>query len=627
MPKIPTIQPKVQAPGPTQFAKMPATPNVLAPVAEGLSQAAQVIQAAETRKRIREDTISRAFALNDYKEEMQARFSKIKSEGNLGRRETFQSFHTEAQEIAAKYLGEHEGSPDSQAELAVALEDARGKFVRTAYDESIKEQLAITDETFKDLGGSLAAAAGNDPSSIDDQYVKLDRELEVWSAGLDPQQELEYDRTIRSGILTSAATTAIDTKNYEQAKAVLSRPEASEVLSPESLRTLRSKIVQGEYADQKEAKAFEVRKVQGEQVFGKPWAEMSVQERAATQRMSLPAHAVSASDEIQEKVTAYRDATGSDPDETAMMGIINSVTGAKSADNPFGTGDSGARLYSINSYKSKLDSNSMTKDDVFALNTLIKEEYKPQTIVNPALRESYLYYPEIDPDIVQGMQRAGLPVPLNGVMVPLKPEGGLEERKYPPRESRRGVAGSATHLAGPFATIARFISAAPGAGGFTDADRKSAETNLIAARRQLVDFLQTSPRNAETERTAIEEDVKLDPSAWDNATNLQNTALGWYDVVMDHLSEAEEIERASRGGEGPQPSLEMVNRAKNMLFAGPSILRKLGIRRTSDMPKDPTQLQREIAEDPPGTIYYDEERGIVLARDEDGPTVHKIRDL
>src|SRR3990167_11471318 len=97
----------------------------LTDIGESLFKAGQMMQAAEERSRARTDAVGRATAIARMKQEGETELRDLMTTADLSDVNVLKEFHQSLDNKQRDLLSQYGGSPDSQAALAVHLENLR----------------------------------------------------------------------------------------------------------------------------------------------------------------------------------------------------------------------------------------------------------------------------------------------------------------------------------------------------------------------------------------------------------------------------------------------------------------------------------------------------------------------
>lgn len=621
MPKIRQPGHQVEPLGPRQQAKAPLSDPAaqgLGQFGQSLSQAAEVIQAEEFRKKTREDVINRVRAINDFKLKAKTEFTRIKTEEDLADPQVVKDYHLYLKEIAGEIISDHGGTPDSIVELTTQIETARGGFARDSYAAGSAEQFRVMGEYQTSRIGELADRVGDDPTVETFAAARAEwlNEVEMMKEGLTPEQEDQWRRTGESQFAQAAIVSNLDVGNHENARRILDMPGLSEIMAPSVMQQLRTQISTTEHANLKRKREFAAKISRAEWVFDKPASQFTEEERTRAMSMPLPPGGVNIKEENDAKLAEWARLRGTTVDQIPRDMVLT-ITG-----NPIpgqtqvgGQTEDSHHLRTFVDLSAKMGTGTMTPADFAVLDATTIAYLKPEPQPASPGHAPLSYIPKLPTGHINALLAAGMPVPPNGVYTE-QTIGGLVAPVVPMGEGRPELVDtskppplSATtkETSGLWSAVPTVISEyLPGADVFfTDTDRRAARTRADNVQLDIINLFKRSSRYVNTEQSKLEElfDIGVTNISGDIAK--RDKLVGVYDVLIDEGKKAQETlnalddpDRSKRPSKGDQDYANEFSREKDRL------IRAIGIRRFRDMPSDKNEMSKIIAEDPPGMLYY-----------------------
>jgi hypothetical protein len=131
---------------------------------------------------------------------------------------------------------------NARARLAVRLEGLAGQFTGRAAALSAAEGFDQLDRTLQNQTTRLASAASRDPERLDELLLEADHSIKSFSGALSSSQTDAVRARIRDQIAQSAIESTLSTGDVDLAKEMLDARGLSDILTPETQRTVRERI-------------------------------------------------------------------------------------------------------------------------------------------------------------------------------------------------------------------------------------------------------------------------------------------------------------------------------------------------------------------------------------------------
>ena len=238
----------------TVSPRVAADPGVSAPVgafqspigiaagelAPGFEKLAEVAQRQENRR----DTVDRASRINQYNLEADDDFRKRSTEQDFSDEKVLNEYATSLGKRRQELLKEHTGSPDSQANLAIRLQDIESSALgrAAAYSTSLGREKVLT--TFDRTLSPVVNRATLNPTrqGVDAALVELETTIGDLKGALDPKDEETLRNMGREHIALGSLNSLIVNGRIETAEALLNEGKLVDMLGPQSVREVNQRI-------------------------------------------------------------------------------------------------------------------------------------------------------------------------------------------------------------------------------------------------------------------------------------------------------------------------------------------------------------------------------------------------
>lgn len=246
MARLPNIESRVDPGlGRSGFLRAGARPAPVADVAEGLERAAAGLNAyaqAGSRVQEREDAISRVAISDGFFERASEEYRARLTAGGFRRSEDVRAFRDWLDNQSETMLGQHRGSPDSEARLRQEIIGLRGNLARQAAGAAVAAQKAEIDASLSRRVNALAETVVKNPASITEAFGELGGIIDSMADALTPEEETETRAATRTAITAAAIEGKLDMADTRGALEILAVPGVAESLDPQKQAYFASRI-------------------------------------------------------------------------------------------------------------------------------------------------------------------------------------------------------------------------------------------------------------------------------------------------------------------------------------------------------------------------------------------------
>ncbi|MEH6358829.1 MAG: hypothetical protein V7745_07555 [Pseudomonadales bacterium] len=492
---------------------------------QGLIQAGQLatevgtsMAAAEKRKSDRADTIQRTRATNSFKTAMQEEFTARSTEEDFTDPEVLTQFGADMRNRADEIIGEHGGSADSRAMLALNIEEARGGIARSAAKHSTDAQNKLIEVELASFQNEVANKAAGSPGSINDFLVEASNKIDDLSPALSPQQERDARDVAASNIITQSVQSFVTDGDTEAARKALEHPAAA-AMDPDTSRQLRTQIVGQERIKEKGAIAGEQAVEKAQVILGRSLT--------SAERLKLSGVAPSATTQTPAQKISGMEAALNRPltptEQTKAMGIFI----AEDDGNVFGKSLTGRSLDIMTQNAPAFSAGTLTPEAEREFQAALVAYTTPTQFINErGLPEQRI--PPLPQFVKEALAARGQEVPGSSREGPLD----VGEDGLTPVDPNKTVWNLAEDTTGPIPAISETLGRIPVIGEAIDTSAATQARNFVPIiGRELTRVLQNNPKYAEGERKGIEAEININPSVFDNPTAYRDRLVAVDDAL------------------------------------------------------------------------------------------------
>lgn len=543
---------------------------------QGIMGVSDKLLQIEKDKRTREETINAVRSINDFNMKAQQEWVRVTSEEDISSTESVRKYHMFLQEQAAKTLSEFPGGEESRGRLAVQLEQDRGNHALSSYNQGVALQKKVVGEYAEGVIGRISAQAALAPSDIDAHFAALDKELGALSPALTPEQESAYYRMGRSQVVVRSATAYMDVNNFEGANAVLSAKGITEIMDPDTLRQLRSRMTLGALAQRKQKETLATKGAEIESFIGRPLTD--------TEKLKVVGLNPTASgrQSLAEKVG-----------ELQSLGVEVTADMVKKMQGAYiGEGSAGTML------ERSIDTLSNTAD-VIEAGVASPEDVKDFKKAWALYTKEQRYQDELGRVVTVTMpipdyiKRAATSIGLNRTEagdevkdIATASTSGESDGQIPVEQTIFGMNKQGT-LTGPVAVGATVLGKTPVIGDIMEGggDYTSNQQYVKTVTRDLVRVLQNNPKYAIAEMESISKELTLLGQVFDTGSAYEQRLVGLHRALTERAQDAAKTSVED-------VDVEVRNQARNVYNGIVQFLPKLGVPKS---PKNPEELRKWIS--------------------------------
>jgi len=553
------------------------------------------------RSRLRSETINRVRDQNAFDQIAQNSLTEIERSEDFTNPDVLKTYRSTLRAQIDEIANRHAGSTASRAQLRATLENQYGQYIKLATGAQLKAQDVLIGTEIDNKGKALAANVQFAPELLADTLSQVDELVDRYKPALSSTLEASYRQTLKGQTVQAAVNSYLMNGNYTAARELLSRPEAQQFMTRADYSKLGNDIIVEERKGELETKRINDNVARYTMVAGRdltPEEIMRVQMLPAKKDMT-PADDISAYEVITGKPAG--------PDVIAKaFGMY--VEGGDPAAGGFGSSLRGRALNFVNNNLAGFKNNLLDSqsEQEFLANAF--EAYGPAkdpvtgTMINrpvnsipPHVREAFAARGMLLPGQMPAPQ--GPPgmggAPMMGAPAPAQPtmqaDVGVGQPAVPGVEPPFGpqtaeavspdqVFGTQVQqgqegrtiwqrsetVAGIVPSAAEFAGRTPIVGGalFEGGGQFAQDRQYVTAKQKdLVRVLQNNPRYAEGERQAIENEISIDSSVFDNPTAYKQRLIAIDEALRQRMQNAYNTSQNTMGttAEERQHAMNVVN--------------------------------------------------------------------
>jgi len=569
---------------------------------EVIGQAGQAMMEIGTMMKRREDVLDRVRLYTAIDQEAQSMLDTVVSSGDILKKDTITGFEQSLRQKVGEALNQHAGTASSRAELQAQLENQIGQYVKSANAAQIKAQHTMLGNMVEQTSNKLAMQAVFAPDKMQDIFAEYDSELGKIKDALSPQMYQSYSQAGRAKIAQNAVTSMLQNGNWQEAQKILADPTISSYMDPNAARKLSID------ARVDEAKAGQA--VQAQMQNRTKWSALLGRNLTAEEQIRIDSLPAKKDMTPADEVVQYELVTGKRADQN----IVNQIFNIKSAEGgAFGESLQGRSLNYVTKNADRYAMGLMTRDEALQFQVMANEAYKPTEKQDPVTGQWTRIAPAIPAFVSQSINRGArfygtapapsTPIPQMGpAPAPSATSGGSTTPAQPAAQTapsqqasqnqsiwsrRRNITGlvpTAMDVAGRVPVVGE----AMGGGGQYTTDRQYAE----AQSRELIRSLSQSGRYLASEMQAIEKEVSISGSAFDNPQAYARRLIGIDEALAKRVKDETKILA------NPNTPLEQRKGAESVINVINNFRQTLGVPQRVKSAKEAQKL-------PPGTEFID----------------------
>lgn len=567
---------------------------------KGLASFGQDLSALALRQQERTDAIARAEDFGKASNGVTEIFRTYESGRDLSNEADLLSFRDEMDKNINDALTKHQGSSDSRAKLQVQLQTLKtGLSDRAAVMSTIIGREKIERVTKSQFNFIVEDAVKN-PGSLAERLTEIDRVVDDKKAGLPVGVEAKLRATGKETVALAVVQSFLDKGSPNAAEQLLQRHEFVGNLSPDAQRQIRSRIAVARHEEgkitrdaQQKLQSFKI--IAGRDPTDEERLRLAgIQPREGRQTLA-------------QKIAELEGVTGkaASPEQIAKL-----AGAATPEDRMFGAGITGRALEIMTESAPTFSAGLTSEAEDRRFLAAITQYTQPKQIQNPDTGIMETTRPTLPVFVSEALQRRGfnlpsdqpaqMPAPSPAPTTQEQPsslgtgqeQGGQAPRNLP-TTSGKTVFDLAGLITGPVPAAAEAASRTPLVGQVFRAPQiTQARTFMSQAQRDLVRVLQNNPRFAEGERRAIEKEVDISPSVFDDPNAFKDRMIGVDDALSNRLKNALNTAQSNRVGK------EERIQAMNIANAIVNFRELLGVPPRVKTVKDAEELM-------PGTLFID----------------------
>lgn len=594
-------------------------------VGQAVMQAGNVLEDIGVTMKRREDVIDRVRLMGDFEKWATESLTALETEG-LENKAVVDKYAQGLREKVGQVLSQHGGTSGSRAELQAQLTNQALQFEKSAMAAQVKAQHTMIGNFVDQTSNELSLKATMAPSAMDMIFQESDARLAQFEGALSPQMLDQYRQASRSKIATNAISGALAKGQWQVAKSMLANPEVAKVLSPDASRKLGIDVIVDEAEDAAETKRQDENVRRMTLLTGRNLTP----EEVVKARTLPPKKDRTPADDIME----WEIVNGTKAPQHVIDKIMGTyIEGGAGASGLFGNSLQGRSLNFVTDNAVAYANGMLGAEQARQFQAAVSEAYKPIERQDPVTGAWTKIQPTIPAFVQQAIQRGdavygasmmsqptpqrplagGTPMPGQTVhldiggqpvgqavvdasgrwSIPAPPEApaaapaGAPEGQgsiWSRRSNITGVVPAAAELAGRIPVVGE----AMGGGGQFATDRQYAE----ATSRELIRALSQSGRYLASEMQAIENEVSISGSVFDNPEAYARRLIGIDEALARRVADETKILA------NPSTPLEQRKAAESVINVITNFRNTLGVPQRVKSVEEAKKL-------PPGTEFID----------------------
>ena len=542
-------------------------------VAQGIAVLSDSADQAYSRIQNRREAVDTVRAIRGYEQAAQAEYRRLLTEGDFSDPAVAETFSGQLREQQDQILNDWQGSPDAKVRLFERLDGIRSNLTDQAAVTSITEGRRLLTRQIDGVTRELADGAYKDPGAMSGLFERLDENLADMAPGMTQEDFLVAQEAGRQQIVLGAATRLLDQGNVDGAEEILAVPGVLDSLDATTARQIRTRVATQRQALAKADQAGLAKLREFEQIVGRP--------PTAQERLRMAGAGGSTAASLSDKVRDFENVIGrpATEQEVQKMAGADVDTGGFG----FGKGMSGIALANLTNGSETFARGMMTPDEERNFESSVVAFMTPQRDPDTGS----ITQPILPPHVADALEQRGYRFDINNgtlirpgglSMADRASQGSLDSgpAQIPPElqggNPDQTVWNMAELVTGVGPSVINSAGRAPIVGdNIGNAQITQAKTYVTNLSRDLIKVLQNNPRYAEGERQAIENEVSIDGSVWDNPTAYKNRLIGLDDALQKRA------QFAYKTANNPNVGREERISAMNILNAVVNFRQNLGI--------------------------------------------------
>jgi hypothetical protein len=568
----------------------------------------------------REDVLDRVRLLNDFDLTAQKNLNAVMTSQDITSPAAISSYTQSLRQKMNELVGQHGGGMSSKMELQTQLENQLGQYEKSALATQVKAQHEMLASMVDKTANELSVVAGFAPDRMQDVFADFDARLDMLKDGMSPQTYQGFRDAGRAKIATNSIAKLLTNGQWEAASQIMKDPNVSKYLNPDVSRkfTIDIAVDQGKLLAETRRQDANVRR----------WSSvlrrnLSPEEVARVRALPEKKDMTDADQIVELELIQGKPAS---PEQvTQILGLKAGSGGA------YGDSLQGRSLNYVTTNADKFALGLLSRDEALQFMTMYNEAYKPIEKQDPVTGQWTRIQPAIPPFIQQALNKGmgfynrmpagGAPAPAPAAPAPM---GGAAPAPAPaPAMSGGGMAAPAPapmggaaapapasaqratgqdrtiwqrrgNVTGPVSAAVNLAGRTPvvgeamGGGGQVTTDRQFAE----AQSRELIRALSQSGRYLATEMQAIEKEVDISGSVFDNPEAYARRLIGIDEAL------AKRVQSETKILANPRTPLEQRKAAESVINVINNFRNTLGVPVRVKTPDEARKL-------PPGTEFID----------------------
>lgn len=559
----------------------------------------------------REDVLDRVRLLNDFDLTAQKNLNAVVTSQDITSPAAISTYTQSMRQKMNELVGQHTGSGTSKYELQAQLENQLGQYEKSALATQVKAQHEMMGTMIDKMSNELAIVAAFAPDQMDNVFADYDARLDMYKDGMSPQMYQGFRDAGRAKIATNSIARLLTTGQWQIAEQIMKNPNVNKYLSTDTARkfTMDIAVDQGKLLAEQRRQDANVRR----------WSSVlrrGLTPEEVTRVRALPEKKdMTPADEIVE-LELVQGRPASADQITQIMNLKANSGGA------YGDSLQGRSLNFVTQNADRFQLGMLNRSEAQQFMAMYNEAYKPIEKQDPVTGQWTRIQPAIPPFIQQAMARgsafynrmptggapaapmapaapaAPAPAPMSMGSAAPAPMGEIAPAPAAPAPQQqmadRSIWQRRSNVTGPVSAAVNIAGRVPvvgekmGGGGQITTDRQYTE----AQSRELIRALSQSGRYMATEMAAIEKEVDISGSVFDNPESYARRLIGIDEAL------AKRVQAETKILANPRTPLEQRKAAESVINVINNFRQTLGVPQRVKTPEEARKL-------PPGTEFID----------------------
>ena len=473
----------------------------------------------------RNEVIDRVRQANSFDQGTLQEFEAWKTNEDITNPKAVESFNATMRKRIEKTLDEHSGRTGSKAILRNHLESQYNQYSKSAITSQIKSQHTMLTNMTEQVGNTFSIAVTQAPGELDNILAEADQQLLQIYPALTEEEQINHSNSLRQKIVSGAVQGLLNQGQYGTAREIMDDDKYGKYMTPATSRAAAIAIGTGQAKVAVEEKRVARNVASFSAALGRnlsPDEMIKIKNMPDQDDMTL-----------SDKIVQLEILTG----EKITQGQVDKLAGTYIPSTGGGGGTMKERfLTTINENATGFATGSLTQEEDREFLNVVNELYGPKEITDSITGLRRTIQASMPVYVKEALAQRG--VQLQGTDD--QPGGQYNTDQNEQVDSgvpERTIWDRAMNIAGPLPQIANTLGKTPFIGQEFGIDPQFASDKAFVENKQrdLIRSLQNNPRFSVTEMEAIEKEVSISGSTWDNPTAYRQRIVGIDEALSNRV--------------------------------------------------------------------------------------------